>query len=95
MIDRARWRKLEEAALEVLTGAPGLWWTPLDLRSDAIQLVAYDGEHIGHIRREALTDLGETWVAMRRSDGRSAGQYGNARDAAEGLARSCGINLPG
>jgi len=35
-----------------LAGGRGLALAWLEPRSDAIQLVAYDGEHLGHVRRE-------------------------------------------
>jgi hypothetical protein len=90
IINRASWRLLEEAALAGLAGTRGLCWAPLEPRTEVIQLVAYDGEYIGHIRRAPEAGRGETWVAVARSLGRPMGCYHSAEEAAEALAVACG-----
>jgi inorganic pyrophosphatase len=47
IIYQAGWRVQEEVALQQLAGTIGLRWTPLDPRSDVIQLVTFNGEHLG------------------------------------------------
>jgi hypothetical protein len=80
----------EELALEQLSARPGLARTPLVPGSDAIQLVAYDGEHLGHVRREALNRSSGCWMAVALKQARRCGQYASAEAAARGLARACG-----
>jgi hypothetical protein len=89
IIYRASWRFLEEIALEHLAGTRGLSWAPLEPRTDVIQLVTYDGEHLGHLRRDSHAQP-ERWVAVSRLAGRPVGRYASAQEAAEGLARACG-----
>jgi hypothetical protein len=93
IIYQASWRILEEVALEGLAGTSGLRRAPLEPRSEVIQLVAYDGEHLGHIRRDR-TASSEAWVAVQRLPGAPVGRYGSAREAAEALARACGKGSP-
>lgn len=50
----ASWRLREEHVVAQLAGTRGLACGRLEPRSDVIQLVTYDGEHLGHIRREGL-----------------------------------------
>jgi len=90
IIYRASWRLLEETALEHLAGTRGLCWVPLEPRTDVIQLVTYDGEHLGHMRRDRSLAQDEGWVAVRRLAGRAVGRYASAQEAAEALARACG-----
>jgi hypothetical protein len=94
IIYRAGWRLLEEAVLEGLARTRGLCWAPLEPRSEIIQLVTYDGEHIGHIRRDPAASPGQTWVAVPKALGRTVGSYRSEREAAEALARACGNNAP-
>jgi hypothetical protein len=94
IIYRAGWRLLEEDALERLARTRGLSRAPLEPRSDVIQLVSYDGEHIGHIRRDPAAGPGQTWVAVPKPGGRAVGSYRSAHEAAEALARACGNNTP-
>ena len=85
----AGWRLQEEAVLGRLTGTAGLARARLEPHSDVIQLVAFDGEHLGHVRRE--TDPGhEQWVAVLKDRQRHVGTYPSAAAAAEALARGCG-----
>jgi len=90
IIYRARWQLLEDTALAELAGTRGLRRAPLEPRSEVIQLVTYDGEHIGHIRRNPAATPGPAWVAVPQPQGRPAGAYPTAREAAEALARACG-----
>jgi len=94
IIYRARWRLLEEIALAGLAGTRGLRRAPLEPRSDVIQLVTYDGEHLGHIRRDPAAGPGPTWVAVPQPRGRPAGSYRGAQEAAEALAVACGKLSP-
>jgi hypothetical protein len=94
IIYQASWRIVEEAALARLAGTCGLRRAPLEPRSDIIQLVTYDGEHLGHVRRDSAWATSETWVAVRRLTGRTIGRYPTARDAAEALAIACGKEIP-
>ena len=48
----AGWRLQEERVLRELARTRGLACGRLEPRSEVIQLVTYDGEHLGHIRRE-------------------------------------------
>ena len=94
VIYRAAWRLLEESALAGLAGACGLRCAPLEPRSDVIQLVTFDGEHIGHIRRDHTAPASQIWVAVSRPDGRPVGSYRSAGEAAEALALACGRLSP-
>ena len=90
IIYRASWRLVEETALERLAGTRGLCWVPLEPRTDVIQLVAYDGEHLGHIRRDRSREVSDGWVAVRRLPAGMVGRFATAREAAQALARFCG-----
>lgn len=80
----------EELALEQLAVKPGLARAPLVPGSEAIQLVTYDGQHLGHVRRDALSGSGGCWMAVALKQARSCGRYTSAEAAARGLARACG-----
>jgi hypothetical protein len=86
----ASWHLQEQGALESLAGTRGLARARLEPRSDVIQLVTFDGEHLGHVRREGPSGLQERWVAVLREQSRQVGTYGSAADAAVALARACG-----
>ncbi len=86
----ASWHLQEQTVLEQLAGTRGLARARLELRSDAIQLVAYDGEHLGHVRRDSLGGPGERWVAVPKRGAQQIGAYGSAADAAAALAQACG-----
>ncbi|HUB42877.1 MAG TPA: hypothetical protein VMA72_28820 [Streptosporangiaceae bacterium] len=94
IIYRAGWRLLEETVLDGLARTRGLHRAPLEPRSEVIQLVTYDGEHIGHIRCDRAA-AGQTWVAVPQPRGRPVGAYRSAQEAAEALARACGKLSPG
>jgi len=94
IIYRARWQLLEETALAGLAGTRGLRRAPLEPRSEVIQLVTFDGEHIGHIRCDRAASPGREWVAVPQPQGRPAGCYCSAQEAAEALARACGRAVP-
>lgn len=84
-----QWRIFEELALARLATV-GLARAPLVPGSEVIQLVTYDGEHLGHVRRDSSGEPDERWVAVRKGQGRQIGAYGSAADAAGALARACG-----
>ena len=86
----AGWHLQEQRVLEQLAGTPGLARARLEPRSDVIQLVAYDGEHLGHVRREGPSGPDERWVAVLRDSARRIGTYGSAETAATALACACG-----
>ena len=86
----ASWRLQEQSVLEQLVGSRGLAYARLEPRSDVIQLVTYDGEHLGHVRRVGPPGPAERWVAVLRRDARQVGTYDSAGTAAEALAQACG-----
>jgi len=86
----AGWHLQEQSVLEELVGTPGLARARLEPRSDVIQLVSYDGEHLGHVRREGPPGPDEHWVAVLKSQVRQVGTYGSAAAAAAALAQACG-----
>jgi hypothetical protein len=86
----ASWHLQEQSALEKLAGTRGLARTRLEPCSEVIQLVTYDGEHLGHVRREGHAGQGERWVAVLKHESRQVGVYASANDAAAALARACG-----
>jgi hypothetical protein len=81
----AGWRLCEEMALQRLAGTRGIAHTPLEPRSDVIQLVAYDGQHVGHVRLDGPHGRQECWVAVRKGQARAVGSYGSAAAAAAAL----------
>jgi len=89
----ASWHLQEQSALEKLAGTRGLACARLEARSDVIQLVTYDGEHLGHVRREGSTGPGERWVAVLKHRSRQVGAYASASAAAAALARACGKTI--
>jgi hypothetical protein len=88
-VDRAQWRIWEEVALGHLACTLGVARASLVPGSDVIQLVTYDGEHLGHVRRGTQRPPGERWVAVAVRDARSCGRYRAAEVAARGLASAC------
>jgi hypothetical protein len=86
----ASWRLQEEIVLGQLAGGRGLALARLEPRSDAIQLVAYDGEHLGHVRREGARGPDERWVAVLKAQARQVASYGSAAATAAALALACG-----
>jgi len=86
---RAQWRIWEEVALGHLAGTLGLARAPLVPGSDVIQLVTWDGEHLGHVRRDGQRPSGECWVAVAVREARPCGRYRTAEAAARGLACAC------
>jgi len=86
----AGWHFQEEAVLRQLAGTKGLARARLEARSDVIQLVAYDGEHLGHVRRESGPGQAKQWVAVLKDRPRRVGVYPTADAAAEALAAACG-----
>ena len=86
----AQWRIWEELALGQLARTRCLARAPLLPGSEAIQLVTFDGEHIGHVRRDITQPAGECWVAVLKRQARPCGRYGSAQAAAAALAQACG-----
>ena len=89
----AGWRLQELAVVQRLAGSRGLACARFDPRSDVIQLVTYDGEHLGHVRRDGPPGPGERWLAVRKDQARQVGCYGTALAAAEALAQACGKQI--
>jgi hypothetical protein len=85
----AGWHVQEQDVPQQLAGTRGLARARLEPRSDVIQLVTYDSEHIGHVRREGPPGQEEQWVAVLRHQARLVGTYGSA-GAAAALAQACG-----
>ena len=86
----AGWRWQETHVLRQLAGTRGLARARLEPRCDTIQLVTYDGEHLGHVRREGVPGPEEGWVAVPKSGTPRGGAYGSAAAAAVALAQMCG-----
>jgi hypothetical protein len=86
----AGWHLQEQSALEKLLGTRGLARARLEPRSDVIQLVTYDGEHLGHLRREGAASPEERWVAVLKHRSQQVGIYASAGGAAVALAWACG-----
>ena len=86
----AGWHLQEQEALRQLAGTRGLACARLEPRSDVIQLVAYDGEHLGHVRREGPAGPDERWVAVLKQQAQQVGTYGSAAAAAAALAQASG-----
>ena len=85
------WQLQEQSVLRRLAGTRGLACAPLEPYSDLIQLVTYDGEHLGHVRLDGLHGLRERWVAVSKAaDAQPIGCYASSRDAAKALARAAG-----
>jgi hypothetical protein len=80
-----------------LTEAAGLARARLDPRSEVIQLVASDGDYLGHIRRETTAGNERRWVSALKDGTRCAGTHPSAAMAAPALARACGriAEMPG
>jgi len=89
----AGWRLQEQNVLGQLAGTRGLARARFDPRSDVIQLVTYDGEHLGHIRRDGPRGPAERWLAVQKDQARPAGCYRTALSAAKALARECGKDI--
>ncbi|MGH3260339.1 MAG: hypothetical protein ACRDOU_33900 [Streptosporangiaceae bacterium] len=60
---------------------------------DVIQLVTYDGEHLGHVRREGPPGPRERWTAVLKGQARPVGSYGTAGAAAQALAQALGKKI--
>jgi hypothetical protein len=86
----AGWRLQEEAVLGQLAVTAGLARARLDPRSEVIQLVAFDGEHLGHVRRETGPGHEQHWVSVLKAGARRIGPHPSAAAAAEALACACG-----
>jgi hypothetical protein len=89
----ASWHLQEQTVLEQLVGIPGLACARLEPQSAAIQLVTYDGEHLGHIRRDSPVGPEERWVAVVKDQARQIGTYGSPVAAAAALAQACGKRI--
>jgi hypothetical protein len=89
----AGWRLQEQVVLEGLAGIRGLACARLEPRSAGIQLVTYDGEHLGHIRRDGPAGLEERWVAVLKDGALQIGAYDSPIAAAVALAQACGKRI--
>jgi hypothetical protein len=90
----AGWRLQEARALRQLASTAGLACGRLEPRSEVIQLVTYDGEHLGHVRRDGPRGPREMWVAVPKDPGRDASRYDSALTAARALAVAAGKMPP-
>jgi len=70
----AGWRLQEDRVLRQLASTRGLASARLEPRSEVIQLVTYDGEHLGHVRREVSREPEERWVAVAEALARACGK---------------------
>jgi hypothetical protein len=86
---QAQWRIWEELALGRLTRRAGLGRAQLIPGSDVIQLVAYNGEHLGHVRQDHTSGPAGQWVAVRKDQAQQIGAYTSAAEAAAALVRAC------
>lgn len=86
----SQWRSWEHLALERLAGTRGLACTPLVAGSEVIQLVSYDGDHIGHVRLDGPQAGGECWGAVPRDSGELADRLSTAGAAVWMLALASG-----
>lgn len=86
----AGWHLQEQDVLRQLADTRGLARGRLEPRSEAIQLVTYDGEHLGHVRREGPSGSDERWVAVLKQQAWQVGTFGSADAAAAALAHACG-----
>ncbi len=85
----AGWHLQEQSVLRQLAGTRGLVRARLEPRADVIQLVSYDGEHLGHVRREGPPGPVEHWVAVLKGQVPQVDTFGSAA-AAAALAQACG-----
>lgn len=93
IIYRAKWRVMEEGALRLLAGTRGIAYLPVFPGHEVVQVVTYNGRHVGHIRRESARGLydrwiaapEERWVAIPKGGGLPIGPFGNPYTAAEAL----------
>jgi hypothetical protein len=83
----AQWRIWEDLTLEHLARTRGLARAPLMPGSEVIQLVTYDGQHLGHVRRDGHSPPAECWVAVPTRQAQPRGRYASAEAAARALAR--------
>jgi hypothetical protein len=90
VVRAAGWRIQEDDVLRRLAGTHGLARARFEPRTDAIQLVTYDGEHLGHVRHEGSHQPGRPWVAVLKGRRRPIGAYASAQAAAAELAKACG-----
>lgn len=92
-IYRAKWRVMEEGALRLLAGTHGLAYLPVFPGHEVVQVVTYNGRHVGHIRRESapgpydrwVATPEARWVAIPKRGGLPIRVFGNAYAAAEAL----------
>ena len=86
----AGWRLREDHVLQQLAHTRGLACARLEPRSEVIQLVTYDGQHLGHVRREGPPGPGGRWMAVPKGGTPRDGAYASAMAAAVALAAACG-----
>ncbi|MFC0860888.1 hypothetical protein ACFHYQ_01130 [Sphaerimonospora cavernae] len=85
----AREAARQHAVLAKVRNTRGLVCTHLYAHSDAIQLVTYDGEHLGRIRL-ADAHARQSWVAVPAGQVMTMGRYHSSKAAAKALAHAAG-----
>jgi hypothetical protein len=85
----AGWHLQEQIVLDRMAGIKGLACARLEPHSDVIQLVTYDGVHLGHVRRDSAHGPEEHWVAVLKHQARQVGTFPSAAAAAAALALAC------
>ena len=93
IVRAAGWHLQEQVVLERLAGTRGLACARLEPRSEAIQLVTYDGGNLGHVRRDSPVGPEERWAAVLKDGARQIGIYASPYAAATALAQSCGMRI--
>jgi hypothetical protein len=80
----------ERTVLDRLAGTVGVACARLEPRSEVIQLDAYDGEHLGQVRRETNPGQVAQWVSVLKDRALRIGTYPSAIAAAEAIAQAYG-----
>ncbi|MET8405379.1 hypothetical protein [Streptomyces sp900116325] len=85
----AKWHWCEARALEQLAAQPGLACSPLFPGHPVIQVVAYDGQLLGRVRRHTADGV-TRWITVHADTAHELGARRSMRAAARTLARAAG-----